>query len=146
MLLHTLLMCHDVFWDTGREPMQNNTHSLMKERCNLNTCCALLMCYLPEQDRMHNTGCCRGGYDIQSCSDGVGKHNEQNATAQSSIMIVHSDSTNISNDKKCSARATSSMAGQPPWKQGVPTTSCVCSFLLSTHGMDEPVLVHMTHS
>ena len=51
MLLHTLLMCHDVFWDTGREPMQNNTHSLMKERLNLNTCCALLMCYLPEQDR-----------------------------------------------------------------------------------------------
>ena len=142
MLLHTLLMCHDVFWDTGREPMQNNTHSLMKERCNLNTCCALLMCYLPEQDRTHNTGCCRGGYDIQSCSDGIGKHNEQNATAQSSIMIVHSDSTNISNDKKGSARATSSMAGQPPWQQGVPTTSCVCSFLLSTDGMDAPDALH----
>ena len=94
---------------------------------------------LPSRTRQtHNTGCCRGGYDIQSCSDGIGKHNEQNATAQSSIMIVHSDSTNISNDKKCSARATSSMAGQPPWKQGVPTTSCVCSFLLSTDAMDAP--------
>ena len=78
------------------------------------------------------------GYDIQNFIDGIGKHNEQNATAQSSIMIVHSDSTNISNDKKGSARATSSMAGQPPWQQGVPTTSCVCSFLLSTDAMDAP--------
>ena len=76
------------------------------------------------------------GHDIPSCSDGIGKHNEQNATAQSSIMIVHSDSTNISNDKKGSARATSSMAGQPPWQQGVPTTSCIYSFVFSTDTMD----------
>ena len=54
-----------------------------------------------------------------------------------------SDGTNIiSNDKKGSAQATSSMTGQPPWQQGVPTTPCLCSFVFSTDAMDALDALH----
>ena len=112
------------FWTNICHPKQENQESLNESKS------------VREHKHSDFTYHSARGYDIQSCSDGIGKHNEQNATAQSSIMIVHSDSTNISNDKKGSARATSSMAGQPPWQQGVPTTSCICSFVFSTDATD----------